>query len=133
MDERNDNTANGRVDEETNGEIQLVYYSFPLPEDFHALNCYRTMEERLGTEGREISAVSTDNGNIYYFSQEMYGQGNGYLYLSDSMLTVQNLVIKNGYAYGLALKETSFSAVSDEINLLFYCFQGNYGRDIFYG
>ena len=125
LDERDENTMNG--------EIQLIYYSFPLPEDFHALNCYRTMEERLGTEECEIHAVSTDNGNIYYFSQEMNGQGNGYLYLSDSKLTVQNLVIKNGYAYGLALKETSFSAVSEEINLLFYRFQGNYGRDTFYG
>lgn len=133
LDERNENTTNGEADEETNGEIQLVYYSFPLPENFHALNCYRTMEERLGTEEWEIRAESTDNGNIYYFSQETNGQGSGYLYSSDSNLTVQNLVIKNGYAYGLALKQTSFSAVSKELDLLFYRFRGNFGRDIFYG
>ena len=133
LDERSEKTTNGKVDEETNGEIQLVYYSFPLPENFHALDCYRTLEDCLGTEGWEIRAVSSDNGNMYYFSQETNGQGDGYLYLSDSNFTVQNLVIKNGYAYGLALKENSFSAVSGELDLLFYRFLGNFGRNTFYG
>ena len=121
----NEGTGN-KADGETDGEIQLFYYSFPLPEDFHALDCYRTMEERLDAEEWKLYALSGDSGHVYYFRQESTGHGD---YLSASGLVVKNLVIKNGYAHGLALKESSLSEANKESNLLFMRFLGNFGRD----
>ena len=123
-DEETDSTESG-------DNIRLLYYTFPLPEDTHALDIYQTLKELYDTEEHSIVALSGGNGNLYYFTQGIMASS-GYA-LDHYYTSPINLVIKDGFAYGLILQNTPASNVDEKLDLLFSDYLDNCGRNLYPG
>lgn len=121
--------ADEAADSTEAGNIRLLYYTFPLPEDIHALDIYQTLKERYDTEELSIVALSGGNGNLYYFTQGIMA-ASGYA-LNHYYTSPVNLVIKDGFAYGLILQNAPASNADEKLDLLFSDYLDNCGRNLY--
>lgn len=100
--------------------LELLYYSFPLPEDIHALDIYRTLEERFSTEDLLLEARCGENGSPYYsftwISPDPDREG---WYYWDFNRAPVNLYIKDGFVRGLAIKGGVDVYTDQELGILF--------------
>lgn len=118
-------TDNTEVDADEDDSICLIYYSFPLPEDAHALDIYQTLEERFGTEEQPVVAISGDRGRIYYFMQEFTTEeGYTYIYMHKSSI---NLVVEDRYAYGLVFQNVPSTLSDEELHVIYMDYMSGFG------
>ena len=116
---------------EADEDIRLLYYSFPLPENAHALDIYQTLEERYGTQEQPVAALSGGREKFYYFMQETpVEDGFTHLYYHKSAI---NLIIIDGYAYALVPKNMPDTYPDQELNLLFTEYVRGFGRAAYSG
>lgn len=107
-------------EEETEDALELLYYSFPLPEELHALDIYRALEERFSTEDLSLEALCGEDGSSYYYFTwySPYPDEDGWYHRYFSRAPV-NLFIKDGLVRGLVVKSAPDTYTDEEINLLF--------------
>ena len=118
-------TDSAKADADEDDSIRLTYYTFPLPEDAHALDIYRTLEERFGTEEQPVVAISGDRGRIYYFMQEFTTEeGYTYIYMHRSSI---NLVVEDGYAYGLVFQNVPSTLSDEELHVIYMDYMNGFG------
>ena len=103
--------------------IQLLYYTFPLPENTHALDIYEALQERYGTAEQPI--VALDRGKFYYFLQNTTDNGVAWDYHNKSAI---NFVTIDGFAYALIPKNMPDTYPDRELNLLFADYLDGFGK-----
>lgn len=100
-----DTALNEAAKQERDGNVfHFLYYTFPMTENDHALDLYRTLKDKFDTEEHPLSAWSGDNGKLFYFIQETLKEEDGYeLTYLDNRNSKVNLYVKDRTAYGLTL------------------------------
>lgn len=94
--------------QETDGNaLYFLYYTFPLTEDDHVLDLYRTLQRKFDTEEHPLSAWSIDDGKLLQFIQETMDEIDGYeLSCLQNRNSKVNLYVKDRTAYGMTLLNT---------------------------
>lgn len=100
-----DTALNEAAKQERDGNVfHFLYYTFPTTENDHALDLYRTLQDKFDTDEHPLSAWSGDNGKLFYFIQETLKEEDGYeLTYLDNRNSKVNLYVKDRTAYGLTL------------------------------
>lgn len=100
-----DTALNEAAKQERDGNaFHFLYYTFPTTENDHALDLYRTLQDKFDTDEHPLSAWSGDNGKLFYFIQETLKEEDGYeLTYLDNRNSKVNLYVKDRTAYGLTL------------------------------
>lgn len=100
-----DTALNEAAKQERDGNVfHFLYYTFPTTENDHALDLYRTLQDKFDTDEHPLSAWSGDKGKLFYFIQETLKEEDGYeLTYLDNRNSKVNLYVKDRTAYGLTL------------------------------
>ncbi len=84
--------------------LHFLYYTFPMTENDHALDLYNILKKKFDTKEHPLTAMSADNGKLFYYMQETLKEKDGYEFVHlDNRNSKVNLYVKDRTAYGLTL------------------------------